>query len=59
MESALKAISKGDELRYGPLGMHKMSLGCFESGSKKKFSRPLVIDFFQNLRIKNRDFGGA
>ena len=58
MTAAPKSILRGYELRYGPLGVHRLCLGCFESGSKKNF-RTLVIDIFGNFRDKNRDYGGA
>ena len=65
--AAPKSILQGCELRCGPLGVHRMCLGCFESDSKKFFSTPsyryfsVVIDIFLSLpvRVKNRVFGGA
>ena len=38
MTAAPKSILQGCELRYGPLGVHRLCLGCFKSGSKKKIS---------------------
>ena len=32
------SIFAGCELRYGPFGVQRMPLGCFESGSKKIFN---------------------
>ena len=56
--AAPKSILRADELRYGPLRVHRPCLGCFESDSEKKF-RPPVIDFFKNLRAKNRDLSNV
>ena len=33
--AAPKSILQGCELRYGPLGVHRVCLGCFESDSQK------------------------
>ena len=38
--AAPKSILPGYELGYGPLGVHRLCLGCFESDSKKKFFGP-------------------
>ena len=35
--AAPELILRGYELRYGPLGVYRMCLGCFESDSKKLF----------------------
>ena len=54
MTAAPKSILRGCELRYGPLGVHRMCLGCFESDSKKKFSAPSYRYFLKlkELRIE-------
>ena len=56
--AAPKSILRGCELRYGPLVVHRLCLGCFESDSKKMLG-PLVIDIFGNFRVKNRDYGST
>ena len=38
--AAPKSILWGYELRYGPSGVHRLCLGCFESDSKKNFFDP-------------------
>ena len=55
--AAPKSNSRGCELRYGPLGMHRMCLGCFESDSKIFFSTPSYRYFLKFWSEESRPWG--